>query len=63
MLLENKNSITRITGITCLQLATKNEEIYPPKMAEYAYVTDGACSESEIISKEIVICKVRMMNV
>lgn len=32
-------------------------------MAEYAYVTDGACSESEIISKEIIICKVRIMNV
>uniref|UniRef100_A0A1B6LE10 Uncharacterized protein n=1 Tax=Graphocephala atropunctata TaxID=36148 RepID=A0A1B6LE10_9HEMI len=47
----------QLIGITCLQLATKNEEIYPPKMTEYAYVTDGACSEAEIIAKEIVICK------
>uniref|UniRef100_A0A1B6J588 Uncharacterized protein n=1 Tax=Homalodisca liturata TaxID=320908 RepID=A0A1B6J588_9HEMI len=47
----------QLIGITCLQLATKNEEIYPPKMAEYAYVTDGACTEAEIIAKEIVICK------
>lgn len=47
-----------VLGITCLQLAAKNEEIYPPKMAEYAYVTDGACSEMEIIAKELVICEV-----
>jgi hypothetical protein len=34
------------------------EEIYPPKLAEFAYVTDGACSEIEIQEKELVIMKV-----
>jgi len=47
----------QLIGITCLQLASKNEEIYPPKMGEYAYVTDGACSEREIIGKEVIICQ------
>lgn len=27
-------------------------------MAEYAYVTDGACTEREIIAMEVIICKV-----
>lgn len=34
------------------------QEIYPPKLAEFAYVTDGACSETEILEQELVILKV-----
>lgn len=33
------------------------EEIYPPKIAEFAYVTDGACTEDEILGKELVVLK------
>ena len=44
-------------GITCLIIAAKIEEIYPPKLQEFAYVTDGACSEEEILSMELVILK------
>lgn len=33
------------------------EEIYPPKIAEFAYVTDGACTEEEILDKELIILK------
>ncbi|XP_054278740.1 G1/S-specific cyclin-E1-like isoform X3 [Macrosteles quadrilineatus] len=47
----------QLIGITCLQLAAKNEEIYPPKMVDFAYVTDGACSEAEILAKELVVCE------
>ena len=45
------------SGITCLFIAAKIEEIYPPKLQEFAYVTDGACSEEEILSMELVIIK------
>lgn len=47
----------QLLGITCLFIAAKIEEIYPPKMSEFAYVTDGACNEPEITSKELVILK------
>ncbi|CAG2106138.1 unnamed protein product [Medioppia subpectinata] len=47
----------QLLGITCLFIAAKIEEIYPPKMSEFAYVTDGACEESEITCKELVILK------
>lgn len=33
------------------------EEIYPPKIAEFAYVTDGACTEEGILTKELIILK------
>lgn len=45
----------QLVGITALFLAAKMEEIYPPKLSEFAYVTDGTCEESEIIEKELSI--------
>ena len=45
------------SGVTCLFIAAKIEEIYPPKLQEFAYVTDGACSEDEITNMELVILK------
>ncbi|XP_061163487.1 G1/S-specific cyclin-E-like [Saccostrea echinata] len=47
----------QLVGITALFIAAKLEEIYPPKIAEFAYVTDGACSEAEILEQELVILK------
>jgi len=46
-----------VLGVTCLFIAAKIEEIYPPKLQEFAYVTDGACSEDEITNMELVILK------
>lgn len=45
----------QLIGITCLFIAAKVEEIYPPKIAEFAYVTDGACLEEDIIQHEIIL--------
>lgn len=44
-------------GITCLFIASKIEEIYPPKVTEFAYVTDGACCVTDILDMELLICK------
>jgi len=46
-----------VTGITCLFVASKIEEIYPPKLSVFAYVTDGACTEAEIMDMELVVMK------
>lgn len=45
----------QLIGITCLFIAAKVEEIYPPKLNEFAYVTDGACREEDILKQELVI--------
>jgi cyclin E len=45
----------QLVGVTALFIAAKLEEIYPPKLSDFAYVTDGACSEDEILSQELLM--------
>ena len=47
----------QLLGVTCLFIAAKIEEIYPPKLSEFTYVTDGACSDEEILNMELVVLK------
>ncbi|KAJ8736648.1 hypothetical protein PYW08_007304 [Mythimna loreyi] len=48
----------QLIGITCLFIAAKVEEVYPPKIGEFAYVTDGACTTDEILLEELLILKI-----
>lgn len=48
----------QLVGVTSLFVAAKIEEIYPPKISEFAYVTDGACTEDEITMQELLMLKV-----
>ncbi|RMC09045.1 hypothetical protein DUI87_14049 [Hirundo rustica rustica] len=50
-------TLLQLIGVTSLFIAAKLEEIYPPKLHQFAYVTDGACTEDEIISMELIIMK------
>ncbi|XP_006867446.1 PREDICTED: G1/S-specific cyclin-E1 [Chrysochloris asiatica] len=50
-------TLLQLIGISCLFIAAKLEEIYPPKLHQFAYVTDGACSGSDILNMELVIMK------
>uniref|UniRef100_A0AAY4EP01 Cyclin N-terminal domain-containing protein n=1 Tax=Denticeps clupeoides TaxID=299321 RepID=A0AAY4EP01_9TELE len=50
-------STLQLIGISSLFIAAKMEEIYPPKVTQFAYVTDGACLEEEILTMEIIIMK------
>lgn len=50
-------STLQLIGITCLFIAAKVEEMYPPKLHQFAYVTDEACTEDDILSMEIIIMK------
>ncbi|XP_028837135.1 G1/S-specific cyclin-E2 [Denticeps clupeoides] len=52
----SKNRL-QLIGITSLFIASKMEEIYPPKLQEFAYVTDGACDEDEILEMELILLK------
>lgn len=47
----------QLLGISALFVAAKLEEIYPPKLGDFAYVTDGACKESEILEQELLLLK------
>ncbi|XP_053324236.1 G1/S-specific cyclin-E2 [Spea bombifrons] len=59
MLTQNhvNKSMLQLIGVTTLFIASKLEEIYPPKIHEFAYVTDGACCEDDILQMELIILK------
>jgi hypothetical protein len=42
----------QLVGITCLWIASKYEEIYPPRMRNYVEVTDSSYSVSELKAME-----------
>ncbi|XP_071785357.1 G1/S-specific cyclin-E-like [Asterias amurensis] len=47
----------QLIGITALFIAAKLEEIYPPKLHDFSYVTDGASTDQEILKQELIILK------
>ncbi len=51
-----KERVTRqklqLVGITALLIACKYEEIYPPELKDFAYITDNAYTTNEILSME-----------
>lgn len=53
----------QLLGVTCLFIAAKLEEIYPPKLSEFSYVCDGACTEKEILSCEVRLLNVKLTNI
>ncbi|XP_053127346.1 G1/S-specific cyclin-E1 [Hemicordylus capensis] len=55
-------TLLQLIGISSLFIAAKLEEIYPPKLRQFAYVTDGACREEEILSMELIIMKALNWN-
>uniref|UniRef100_A0A182YT61 Cyclin-like domain-containing protein n=1 Tax=Anopheles stephensi TaxID=30069 RepID=A0A182YT61_ANOST len=50
-----KKTHLQLLGITSLFIAAKVEEIYPPKIGEFAYVTDGACTDEDILREELIV--------
>ncbi|GFR23331.1 hypothetical protein TNCT_684181 [Trichonephila clavata] len=45
----------QLLGATALFVASKMEEIYPPKLEQFSYVTDGACNDSQILAQELIL--------
>lgn len=48
----------QLVGVSCLFMAAKLEEVYPPKVSEFSYVCDGACTNNEILTCELLILNV-----
>ncbi|KAK5977747.1 Centrosomal protein of 41 kDa [Trichostrongylus colubriformis] len=47
----------QLVGTAALFLASKYEEIYPPKLEDFVTYTDGACSEQDVRTFEIIMLK------
>jgi cyclin B len=52
----------QLLGITCLFIASKYEEIYPPFLSDFAFVCAEAYSESDILSMEAEVLKLVDFN-
>ncbi|KAG1658709.1 hypothetical protein FOA52_005287 [Chlamydomonas sp. UWO 241] len=47
----------QLVGVACLWVASKYEEIYPPTLPDFCYITDNTYSREQLISMEEVILK------
>eukprot|EP00041_Stephanoeca_diplocostata_P030989 m.951226 g.951226 ORF g.951226 m.951226 type:complete len:550 (-) comp23865_c0_seq3:1942-3591(-) len=52
----------QLIGVSCLFTAAKIHEIYPPRLSKFADLTDGACTENEILLKEMDVLKTLQWN-
>lgn len=52
----SKKNVSRsklqLLGVTSLMIAAKYEEVYPPTIKDYVYITDNAYVKDEVLSME-----------
>lgn len=48
----------QLVGVTCMLLAAKYEEIYPPAIDEFVYITDHTYTRDQILKMEHLVLKV-----
>ena len=48
----------QLVGTCCMYIASKFEEIYPPELSEFVYITDDTYSRRQVIRMEEVLLKV-----
>ncbi|EGT33603.1 hypothetical protein CAEBREN_16235 [Caenorhabditis brenneri] len=60
--LEVEKAQFQLVGTTCLMIAAKYEEIFPPEIAEFAIITDNTYRVPEILSMErFILAKFRFI--
>jgi len=47
----------QLVGVTCLLIASKYEEIYPPELRDLVYICDSAYTKTEILNMEETVLK------
>jgi cyclin B len=62
-----KNETTRaklqLVGVTAMFIACKYEEIYPPELKDFVYITDGAYVKADVLNMEYKMLKSLDFNV
>lgn len=53
----------QLLGVTALFIAAKYEEIMPPSVDEFVFVTEGGCTRDEILKGERIILEALSFNV
>lgn len=52
----------QLLGVTAMLIASKYEEIYPPEVRDFVYITDKAYSRNEILKMESLVLNVLRFN-
>jgi hypothetical protein len=48
-------NILQLVGVTCMLIASKYEEIYPPEISDFCEITDNAYTRDEVMNMELDI--------
>ena len=52
----------QLVGVTAMLLASKYEEIYPPEVRDFVYITDKAYTRDEILKMETIMLNTLRFN-
>jgi cyclin B len=50
---ETNRAQLQLVGVTAMFIACKYEEIYPPELKDFVYITDGAYVKSDVLKMEV----------
>lgn len=54
---ETTRDYLQLVGVTALFIASKYEELYPPSMDDFVYITDNTYTKQEILAMEMKIMR------
>merc|ERR1711915_1103197 len=57
-----QRSKLQLVGAACMFIAAKYEEIYPPDVAEFVYITDDTYTKRQVLRMEHLVLKVLEFN-
>lgn len=52
-----RRSQLQLIGVTCLWISAKYEEIYPPNLSDFCFITDNTYSKEQLLQMEELILK------
>ena len=52
----------QLLGTTALFISSKYEEIYPPEITEFVYITDDAYTKHQVLGMEKVLLRVCFLH-
>ena len=58
-----KRNKLQLVGVTSMFIASKYEDIYPPEVKDFSYITDHAYTKKEILNMEMEILSVLNFNI
>ena len=61
-LMSVQRSKLQLVGTAAMFIASKYEEIYPPDVSEFVYITDDTYTKRQVLRMEHLVLKVRILT-